>query len=66
MSEIASSIGSELQGFGGHLECTVCGHKAPLGNVGRRLSVGWPKCCGYTMRWWTNRELATREGRDDG
>jgi hypothetical protein len=51
------TLGEELKGFGGHLECTVCGMKRPLGNVGNKLSNGWPMCCGLTMQWYTRREL---------
>jgi hypothetical protein len=51
------SLGQELKSFGGHLECTVCGNKQPLRNVGYKLSNGWEKCCGYTMRWITQNEL---------
>lgn len=55
---LSSSIGSELQGLGGDLVCTVCKRQEPLGDVGHNLSNGWPECCGYTMRWVTARQLA--------
>jgi len=61
MTDIHDRIGSELQGFGGHLECQTCGRVASLGNVGGKLRDGWPKCCGYTMRWVTQRQLDERE-----
>lgn len=54
---IQNKIGDTLQSFGGYLECTECGHKKPLGNAGNKLANGWPKCCGYTMRWFTQKEL---------
>jgi hypothetical protein len=57
MNRMKQSLGEELKGFGGHLECTVCGHKRPLGNFGAKLSNGWPMCCGSTMRWFTRKEL---------
>jgi hypothetical protein len=57
---IATKIGNDLQGFGGHLECTVCGREQPLGDVGVKLADGWPKCCGYTMSWMTQRLLDER------
>ena len=52
----------DLNEFGGHLECEVCHRAAPLGDANQRLlGAGWPKCCGYTMRWWTDRQLADRD-----
>jgi hypothetical protein len=59
-SAIHEKIGAELQGFGGHTECTVCGYTLPLGNVGFMLSDGWPKCHGYTMTWVTRRQELER------
>jgi hypothetical protein len=58
---IREKIGTELTDFGGHLECMECHHVAPLSNVQMALAVGWPKCCGYTMRWWTARQIASGE-----
>lgn len=55
-TDLTDKIGADLNGLGGHLECTVCGHRRPLGNIGRKLANGWPKCCGYTMRWITARQ----------
>lgn len=57
MSTVHDAIGGALSGFGGHLRCETCGHKRQLGNIGRKLATGWPKCCGYTMRWWTQRQI---------
>jgi hypothetical protein len=49
----------ELRNFGGHLECNTCGAVKPLGDPKARVQgEGWPKCCGYTMTWWTARLLA--------
>ena len=62
-------IGADLQGFGGILRCTVCGHEEPLGEVARSLRHGWKKHCGYTMRWVTQRQLdeeAASAGGDHG
>lgn len=44
-----------------HLECMTCGRKKPVGSVGGRLVNGWPKCCGYTMRLFTVREMEAKE-----
>lgn len=56
-NEIAASIAESVNGFGGHLRCEVCGTMAPLGRASGKVLNGWPKCCGYTMRWWTQSEL---------
>jgi hypothetical protein len=56
------TVGEELAGFGGYLRCESCRRREPLGNPGRRvLGEGWPKCCGYTMRWWTQRQIDAGE-----
>jgi hypothetical protein len=55
--ECAAFVGSELREFGGVLRCLHCGHEEPLGDVAHHLAHGWPRCCGYTMRWLTQREL---------
>lgn len=60
---VHAAIGADLQGFGGILRCRVCGAEQPLGDVGASLRHGWPKCCGYTMRWVTQRQL-DEEARD--
>lgn len=53
----AKAVGSELQGFGGFLRCRTCGERGDLGVVSNRLVGGWPKCCGYTMEWITQRQI---------
>jgi len=62
---IAEKIGSDLQHFGGLLRCVEpnggCGRELPLGSVGDKLAHGWPKCCGYTMRWITERQFESGE-----
>jgi len=40
-----------------HLGCMMCGKKQNVGNVANKLRNGWPKCCGYTMRLFTEREM---------
>ena len=59
--DIASSIGGDLQTYGGVLRCSSCGKRRALGNVGDRLRNGWPMCCGYTMMWWTQRQIDAGE-----
>lgn len=39
---------------GGVLRCS-CGREEPPKD--EYFSIGWPKHCGYTMRWITAREL---------
>ena len=46
-----------------HLECTSCGHRQEIGDVAGNLRDGWPKCCGYTMRLYTMREMTDRRHR---
>jgi hypothetical protein len=57
-ADIAQS--ADLGSFGGHLECLTCHHTEPV-NASLYLTVGWPRCCGYTMRWWTTRQVAAGE-----
>ena len=66
MTTIHDSIGDTLADFGGFLRCETCHTTEPLGNVSRRLSGGWPRCCGYTMRWWTQRQIDAGEHLPDG
>lgn len=40
-----------------HLECTTCGTRRKVGDVAGKLRSGWPTCCGYTMRLYTQREV---------
>ena len=52
---------ADLSSFGGILRCLTCGREQSLerGEAERRTydGEGWPKCCGHTMRWITEREL---------
>lgn len=56
-TELTEKIAADLAPFGGLLRCTTCQRELPLGDVGAKLRDGWPTCCGYTMRWFTQREL---------
>lgn len=47
--------------FGGFLRCEDCGHRRQLGNLAANYRDGWPRCCGYTMRWWTQRQVDAGE-----
>jgi hypothetical protein len=58
---LPGAIANDLQGFGGFLRCETCGDARPLGDVGAKLTNGWPKHCGYTMRWWTQRQIDAGE-----
>lgn len=58
---LPDSLGETLKGFGGLLRCMTCGREKPLGDPGEKLSEGWPRCCGYTMRWITERQFASGE-----
>lgn len=59
---LPTPIRQSLSGFGGFLECQVCGSRRPLGDPGSKLERGWPKCCSYTMRWWTQSQIDSGEG----
>ena len=61
MTTIHDALGREAQSFGGVLRCESCGDMKALGSVGAKLRDGWPKCCGYTMRWWTQRQIDSGE-----
>ena len=57
---LVPSVAADLSGFGGILRCTEnCGSPMKLdqARIARYLRSSWPKCCGYTMRWVTRREL---------
>lgn len=36
----------------GYLQCENCATRLELDNANKAvfLAIGWPKCCGYTMR----------------
>lgn len=57
-ASIHHAIGADLAHFGGILRCITCGNQKPLGHIARHLRDGWPRCCGETMRWITERQLA--------
>jgi hypothetical protein len=54
---LVPAIAADLERFGGILRCGTCGRERPLGDVAAHTSRGWPKCCGHTMGWVTQREL---------
>ena len=60
-----TALAADLEPFGGILRCTDgCGREQSLGNIASHLGGGWPKCCGYTMRWVTQRELDEEAASD--
>lgn len=60
MSNLTDAIGADItRQFGGFLRCETCRSTRPVD--GGYLSTGWPKCCGYTMRWWTARQIRDGE-----
>lgn len=57
-ADLTTPMSEALGGFGGFLRCRTCGGTAPLGNPGVRVTrTGWPKCCGHTMEWITQRQI---------
>ena len=60
VQSVSPGMGSDLHAqFGGILRCSVCGYERTLTPmaISLYLSEGWPKHCGYTMRWVTQKEL---------
>jgi hypothetical protein len=60
-SRLETDLADSVQGFGGILRCDTCQRTEPLGDPGQHLRTGWPKCHGYTMRWWTQRQIDNGE-----
>jgi hypothetical protein len=60
---IHNAITKRLTGFGGYLKCTDCGATRPLGDIATKLANGWPKQCGYTMRWITAKQA--KRGKEE-
>ena len=58
---IHDKIAEDIEPFGGFLRCEVCNRKEALSQVAGYLAHGWPSCCGYTMRWWTQRQIDAGE-----
>ena len=56
-----AAVTQSLHSFGGFLRCETCRARLPLGDIGYKLANGWPKCCGYTMMWWTQRQVDAGE-----
>jgi len=54
---------TSLGGFGGFLRCEKCYRQKLMapGASGGYISRGWPRCCGYTMRWWTQQQIDANE-----
>ena len=61
MPDLHARIANDVGHLGGRLECLVCGRRQNLGDIAHKLRNGWPKCCGYTMRWWTQRQIDSCE-----
>jgi hypothetical protein len=62
---IHRDVRKRLATFGGHLECRHCHTVRPLKyTLGRYLKRGWPMCCGETMEWLTEEQLADRSSGD--
>ena len=54
-----SGLAADLDKLGGVLRCKLCGHERPLqaGEAGHFTFNGWPKHCGKTMAWVTQKLL---------
>ena len=52
------------EAHGGYLRCETCRRvesTRPDDGGPSYFTSGWPKCCGYTMRWWTARQIRAGE-----
>lgn len=61
-------MGTDLEKIGGVLRCTACGSEEPVGGastISLYLQVGWPRCCGLTKRWVTQKELNEEAAGED-
>lgn len=62
------SVAESLHGFGGFLRCEECGYRPFVAltdaDTTHYLANGWPRHCGYTMRWWTQRQIDANEVPD--
>lgn len=58
-----AAVARDVAGLGGFLRCETCGHRQELREhqMAGYLANGWPKCCGHTMRWWTQRQIDNGE-----
>ena len=56
---IDATLSEATAGFGGFLRCERCGARGQVKS--RYWSTGWPTCCGYAMRWWTQRQIDAGE-----
>lgn len=59
LSAMKRDIEATVPQHGGILRCETCLRiQDPRGEY---MSVGWPKCHGQTMRWWTQRQIDAGE-----
>jgi hypothetical protein len=64
MFKTSESITAGIEdAHGGFLRCETCRHCQPIkpATGGSYFQQGWPTCCGYTMRWWTQRQVDAGE-----
>lgn len=56
---LPGAIGESLGAFGGFVRCETCRAQWDVTSdlAGHYTAKGWPKCCGYSMRWWTQRQI---------
>ena len=63
VQSLPGAIGAALDPFGGFLRCESCGHERQMvkGDAGYYTAKGWPKHCGHSMHWWTQRQIDAGE-----
>lgn len=63
---ITQSVAEAIAPVGGFLRCETCRREQGLGDVASHLASGWPKCCGLTMTWVTQRQVDSGEQLPQG
>ena len=66
-NSVRTSVGNDVfKAAGGLLRCHHCGGERELDGekIARYFDEGWPRCCGQTMEWITDRQL-DKEAPDD-
>jgi len=63
VTDLHAKVGEDVAALGGVLRCETCARVVEFwpGAQGYYLQRGWPRCCGYTMRLWTQRQIDAGE-----
>lgn len=66
MSKWQQDLGGLAQ-MGGYVECQNCRLKVGLQPeaIKNYLQNGWPKCCGQTMQWVTQKQIDAQKAQEE-